>query len=160
MKIGIVAVGRLKAGPERELADRYAERFAQTGKALALAGPAVTEIPESMARSPAERMNREADSILGALDPETILIALDERGLIMDSEAFAARIARWRDGGKKSLTFVIGGADGLADAVRARAQETFSFGAMTMPHQLVRILLLEQIYRAATILSGHPYHRP
>jgi len=159
MKIGIVAVGRLKAGPERELADRYAERLVQSGRALSLTGPALTEISESAARSPAERKKQEADSILAALDPETILIALDERGRILGSEAFAARIAHWRDSGRKSVTFLIGGADGLGDAVLASAQETLSFGAMTMPHQLVRILLLEQIYRAATILSGHPYHR-
>jgi len=160
MKIGIVAVGRLKAGPERELADRYAERLVQSGRALSLTGPALTEISESAARSPAERKKQEADSILAALDSETILIALDERGRILGSEAFAARIAHWRDSGRKSVTFVIGGADGLGDAVLASAQETLSFGAMKMPHQLVRILLLEQIYRAATILSGHPYHRP
>jgi 23S rRNA (pseudouridine1915-N3)-methyltransferase len=159
MKIGIVAVGRLKAGPERDLADRYAERFAQSGRALALTGPAITEIPESAARSAAERNHQEGEAILAAVDPETILIALDERGRTMGSEAFAARLSQWRDGGRKSLTFVIGGADGLSDAVRVKAQETLSFGAMTMPHQLVRILLLEQIYRAVTILSGHPYHR-
>jgi 23S rRNA (pseudouridine1915-N3)-methyltransferase len=159
MKIGIVAVGRLKAGPERDLASRYAERFAQSGKALSLTGPAVIEVAESASRSVIERKNQEAGAILSAVDHDTVLVALDERGGTLGSEAFAARIARWRDDGRKSLTFVIGGADGLGEAVQARAQETFSFGAMTMPHQLVRILLLEQIYRAATILSGHPYHR-
>jgi 23S rRNA (pseudouridine1915-N3)-methyltransferase len=159
MKIGVIAVGRLKSGPERELADRYAERFAQSGKALGLTGPALTELVESPARSAAERKSQEAQGILASAEPDALLIALDERGRTLSSDAFAAKIAQWRDVGRKSAVFVIGGADGLAESVRARSQETISFGQMTMPHQLVRVILLEQLYRAATILAGHPYHR-
>jgi 23S rRNA (pseudouridine1915-N3)-methyltransferase len=159
MKIGIIAVGRLKAGPERELAERYADRFAVTGKALSLTGPALTEFAESPARSAAERKVQEAQAILASLEPDALVIALDERGKALSSDAFAAKIGQWRDSGRKSLVFIIGGADGLGENVRTRAQETISFGQMTMPHQLVRVILLEQLYRAATILSGHPYHR-
>jgi 23S rRNA (pseudouridine1915-N3)-methyltransferase len=159
MKIGVIAVGRLKSGPERELADRYGERFAQSGKALGLSGPALTELAESPARSSAERKTHEAQAILAAVEPDALLIALDERGRTLSSDAFATKISQWRDGGRKSIIFVIGGADGLGESVRTRAQETISFGQMTMPHQLVRVILLEQLYRAATILAGHPYHR-
>jgi 23S rRNA (pseudouridine1915-N3)-methyltransferase len=159
MKIGIVAVGRLKAGPERELVARYSERLAATGKSLGLSGPVLTERSESNARSASERKAQEASDILAALEDSALLLALDERGKSMDSDAFAARIGQWRDSGRKSLMFVIGGADGLDERVRDRADLVLSFGAMTMPHQLVRVVLLEQLYRAATILSGHPYHR-
>jgi 23S rRNA (pseudouridine1915-N3)-methyltransferase len=159
MKIGVIAVGRLKAGPERELAERYADRFAVTGKALGLTGPALTELTESPARSAAERKTQEAQAILTSVDADALVIALDERGKTLSSDAFAVKLGQWRDAGRKSLVFVVGGADGLAESVRARSQETISFGQMTMPHQLVRVILLEQIYRAATILSGHPYHR-
>ncbi len=159
MKIGIVAVGRLKAGPERELAERYADRFAVTGKALGLTGPAQTELAESPARSAPERKTQEAQAILASIELDALVIALDERGTTLCSDAFAAKLGQWRDAGRKNVTFVIGGADGLGENVRVRAQEMFSFGQMTMPHQLVRVILLEQIYRAATILSGHPYHR-
>jgi 23S rRNA (pseudouridine1915-N3)-methyltransferase len=159
MKVSIVAVGRLKAGPERELVARYSERLAATGKSLGLSGPVLIERSESNARSAAERKTQEASDILAALEDGALLLALDERGKTMDSDAFAAKIGQWRDSGRKSVTFVIGGADGLDETVRKRADLTFSFGAMTMPHQLVRVVLLEQLYRAATILSGHPYHR-
>jgi 23S rRNA (pseudouridine1915-N3)-methyltransferase len=159
MKIGIIAVGRLKAGPERDLAGRYADRFAATGKALGLTGPAVTELAESQSRSAAERQSQEVQTILAAIEHDALVIALDERGKTLSSDAFAAKIGQWRDAGRKNITFVIGGADGLGENVRARAQETVSFGQMTMPHQLVRVILLEQLYRAVTILSGHPYHR-
>ncbi len=159
MKIGIIAVGRLKAGPERALAERYAERFSTGGKALGLTGPALTELTESPARSAAERKAQEAQVILASVDPEALVIALDECGKTLSSEAFSAKIGQWRDAGRKNLTFVIGGADGLGETVRTRAQETISFGQMTMPHQLVRVILLEQLYRTTTILAGHPYHR-
>jgi 23S rRNA (pseudouridine1915-N3)-methyltransferase len=159
MKIGLVAVGRMKSGPERDLADRYAERFSASGRALGLDGVVITELPESPARASHERKQREGEAILGAIPADSVIICLDERGKSITSEAFAARIADWRDGGRKHLHVVIGGADGLDEAVRGKAALTLSFGQMTMPHQLVRVLALEQLYRAATILSGHPYHR-
>ncbi len=159
MKIGVIAVGRLKTGPERALVERYADRFSAAGKPLGLSGPVLTELPESPARSSPERKTQEAQALLAAIETDALVIALDERGKAISSEVFAAKLGHWRDAGRKNITFVIGGADGLGDSVRARAQETLSFGQMTMPHQLVRVILLEQIYRAATILAGHPYHR-
>lgn len=151
-------MGRLKAGPERELYTRYAERVAAM-RQLGLDGLELKEIDESKARSPAERRTREGEALLALLPAEAALAVFDERGKPASSLDFSAFIARERDAGRKALWFAVGGAEGLDGAVRARAQTVFSFGAMTLPHQFVRILAAEQIYRAMTILSGHPYHR-
>ncbi len=158
MQLGLICVGRLKAGPERELYARYAERIAALRR-LGLEGLELKELDESKAASPAERMSREGASLLAALAPDARLAVFDERGRAADSAAFADFIARERDAGRKALWFAIGGSEGLDESVRARGAAVFSFGAMTLPHQLVRILAAEQIYRAMTILSGHPYHR-
>jgi 23S rRNA (pseudouridine1915-N3)-methyltransferase len=124
-----------------------------------MSGPIVSELSESQARSSAERKTQEAQALLGLVPVDAHAIRMDEHGETLSSEAFAQHIGSWRDGGRKSLVFLIGGADGLGDAIRERAPKAFSFGKMTMPHQIVRVLLLEQLYRSATILSGHPYHR-
>lgn len=158
MRLGLICVGRLKAGPERELYARYSERIA-TMRQIGIEGLELKEIDESKARSPAERMAREGEALLGALAADARLAVFDERGKATDSPAFAKFITRERDAGRKALWFAVGGSEGLDDTVRARARAVFSFGAMTLPHQLVRILAAEQIYRAMTILSGHPYHR-
>lgn len=158
MRLGIHAVGRMKAGPERELADRYFERFARTGPAIGLEFAGIAEIAESRARTLEERRREEA-AALAAHRADGALFLLDERGKNPTSEEIAARIARLRDGGTKRLVFAIGGPDGHDAASRAQADLVISFGAQTWPHQLVRVMLAEQIYRAATILSGHPYHR-
>jgi 23S rRNA (pseudouridine1915-N3)-methyltransferase len=159
VKIIIVAVGRLKSGPERELATRYAERFEAVARSLGMSGPVISELSESQARSVTERKTQEAQALLTQIPADAHAIRMDEHGETLSSEAFAHQIGSWRDGGRKSLVFVIGGADGLGEAVSDRAPKAFSFGKMTMPHQIVRVLLLEQLYRTATILSGHPYHR-
>jgi 23S rRNA (pseudouridine1915-N3)-methyltransferase len=159
MRIDIVAVGRLKSGPEAALYARYAERIGGAARPLGLSGPKLVEIAESGARREADRRVEEGRAILAQFAPGGAMLAFDERGAMLDSAAFAARIARCRDEGRRSASFVIGGPDGLSDEVRSRADALISFGAMTMPHQIVRILLAEQIYRAMTILSGHPYHR-
>lgn len=158
MRLGLLCVGRLKAGPERELYARYAARITAM-RSLGLAGLDLKEIDESKARSPAERMTQEGDAILAALPAGAGLVVFDERGKPASSTEFARFLAGERDRGLKSLWFVVGGAEGLAPAARERAGAIFSFGAMTLPHQLVRILAAEQIYRAMTIISGHPYHR-
>ena len=155
----VVAVGRLKSGPERELATRYAERFEALSRGLGLSGPVITELAESQGRAATERKAQEAQALLGLIPVDAYAISMDEQGETLSSDAFAQNISTWRDGGRKSLVFVIGGADGLGAAVRERAPKVLSFGKMTMPHQIVRVLLLEQLYRTATILSGHPYHR-
>ena len=158
MKVSILAVGRLKAGPERELLERYRDRAARAGRALSLAFE-IREIPESSARSAAVRKDEEAAAINAAVPLGAAIVALDERGRALDSRSFADRIAAWRDGGARDIAIAIGGADGLGTTVLDRADLRLAFGSMTWPHQLVRILLAEQLYRTVTILTGHPYHR-
>lgn len=155
----IVAVGRLKAGPERELCARYLDRAGKSGRVLGLSGPDVIEIAESAARRPEDRMADEGASILDALPDPGAVIALDPRGRETSSEELAADIAALRDRGVRALSFLIGGADGLSEAARGRADRLVAFGRATFPHQLVRVMMAEQIYRATTILSGHPYHK-
>lgn len=159
MRLLIAAAGRLKAGPERELFARYLERANAAGKALALAPVDVVEIPESTARSAAKRKADEAGALLAAIPAKAKLVALDERGKSLASEDFANRLARFRDDGAACAAFLVGGADGLDETLRKKADLVLAFGAATFPHQIVRILLAEQLYRAVTILSGHPYHR-
>ena len=151
MRLHIIAVGRLKAGPQRDLAQHYAEHLA--------APPAIREVEEKRPLPPVELKEREAALLLAAVPKGATIVALDGRGKTLSSEAFAERLARWRDAGVGDLAFLIGGAEGLAAAVRERAQFVLSLGAMTWPHALVRGMLLEQLYRAQQILAGHPYHR-
>ena len=158
MKIAIAAVGRMKQGPERELVARYLERAVASGRPLGLMGFEVSELTESRASSSPARKADEA-KLLRATLPEGIVVALDERGRTLGSEAFANQIARWRDDGRPAVSFVIGGADGLEPDFVKAADMSLSFSPLTWPHQLVRIMLAEQLYRATTILSGHPYHR-
>jgi 23S rRNA (pseudouridine1915-N3)-methyltransferase len=158
MRIIVIAVGRLKQGPERELTKRYRERFEDIGRKLGFRGLEIHEIAESRARDAATRMAEEAAAMAAHFPEKYGLIALDERGKSIDSTAFAARLGRFRDAAT-DIIFVIGGADGLSPELRGKASLVIAFGAATWPHQMVRVMLLEQIYRAATILAGHPYHR-
>jgi 23S rRNA (pseudouridine1915-N3)-methyltransferase len=158
MRLALIAIGRLKDGPERDLCERYRERGVALGRGLGLTGPDIIEIPESRGRRAEERKREEAAAILAKAQPG-LLIALDERGGAMTSERFAARLGAARDAGAASATLVIGGADGLDDEIRDRSEMLLAFGALTIPHQIVRALALEQLYRAMTILAGHPYHR-
>ncbi len=158
MRVAILAVGRMKAGPERELVARYLDRAQASGKPLALAGFEVTELSESRAGSAAARKAEEAKALRSAA-ADGIVVALDERGKSITSEAFAGQLGRWRDDGRPTATFVIGGADGIEPEFARSADLLLSFSPMVWPHQLVRIMLAEQLYRATTILSGHPYHR-
>jgi len=159
MRILIVAIGRLKQGPERELAERYRERFDDIGRKLGFRGLEIHEIPESRARDAAARIAEEAAAISALIPDKSAIIALDERGETIDSPTFARHLGRWRDESVPNAVFLIGGADGLSPDLRRRAKLGVAFGKATWPHQMVRVMLLEQIYRAATILSGHPYHR-
>lgn len=159
MRITLAVVGRLKAGPERELSARYLERAQAACRTIGLTGVEVREIDESRARRPEDRKAEEAQAILALAAKGSRLILLDERGKSIGSEDFSKDIAAARDGGEAGYVVVIGGPDGLDPDFRAQASRVLSFGAMTWPHQLVRVMALEQIYRAITILSGHPYHR-
>jgi len=158
MRVHVAAIGRMKQGPERELASRYLERAVASGRPLGLTGFDVAEYPESRAAAAAARKAEEAKALRTA-PPDGIVVALDERGTTLGSEAFARRLARWRDDGRAGVSFVIGGADGLDPDFVAGAGLALSFSPLTWPHQLVRIMLAEQLYRATTILAGHPYHR-
>ncbi len=151
MRILVAAVGRARPGPERALFDHYLKR---------LSWPlALREVEEKRPLSPPERMGREGELLLSAIPDGAKVVALDERGKQLSSEDFAGRIGAWRDSGIPDIAFLIGGADGHAEAVRRRADLILGFGTMTWPHMLVRGMLAEQIYRAQCILSGHPYHR-
>jgi 23S rRNA (pseudouridine1915-N3)-methyltransferase len=159
MRLVVIAVGRLKQGPERELAERYRDRFEDVGRKLGFRGLDIQEVPESRARDTATRVAEEAVAIATLIPEKSVVVALDEHGLSLDSATFARHIGRWRDDSVANNVFVIGGADGLSPDLRRKAKLTVAFGAATWPHQMVRVMLLEQIYRAATILAGHPYHR-
>lgn len=161
MRLLVAAVGRLKPGPERDLATRYRERAVQIGRGQGVFGCDVIEIAESRARRAPDRCAEEGTAILALVSAAgSVLLACDERGRSdIPSEGIAERVAAWRDAARPVLVVAIGGADGLDEAVRARADLTFAFGAATLPHGLVRVLALEQVYRTLTILAGHPYHR-
>jgi len=159
MRIVVAAVGRLKAGPDRELAGRYRDRAVKAGRTLGLRGPDIIEIRESRAREAERRVTEEAIALVNAIPDNAIKVALDSQGQNSSSDAFAGRIRNWRDGGCQAVCFIIGGADGLASGLLDNADMNLAFGSATWPHQLVRIMLIEQVYRAITILSCHPYHR-
>ena len=159
MRVIIAAVGRLKTGPERDLAERYLKRAAQVGRSIGVTGLEVIEIRESRADNVERRMLEESIAIANVIPDRAMIVLMDERGESMPSAAFAGRLQAWRTEGKPAVVFVIGGADGLAPALKDKSKLTMAFGAATWPHQMVRIMLLEQLYRAVTILSGHPYHR-
>lgn len=159
MRVHVFAVGRLKAGSERELSARYLDRFAKAGPAVGLEYGRTLEVPESRSPDAAGRKRDESAALAKAIPEGAYLALLDERGAAIDSEGFAKLLGKWRDGGKRDAVVIIGGADGHDEAMRKRADAVISFGRMTWPHQLVRIMAAEQLYRAATILAGHPYHR-
>jgi 23S rRNA (pseudouridine1915-N3)-methyltransferase len=159
MRLVIAAVGRLKQGPERELFAHYLARAEALGRKLKLTPVTAIEIAESRAQNESERMRAEAKALLAKISPGDKVICLDRRGDDLDSEAFSRALRAFRDSGAPGLVYAIGGPDGLAGAALERANLIVSFGRTTLPHGLVRIVLIEQIYRAMTILSGHPYHR-
>jgi len=155
MRLHLCAVGRMRAGPERALIDDYVARFDRTGRALGLGPMTEHEVEDKRGGG----MAAEAELLGRAVPAGALLAVLDERGRSLTSRAFAAQLARWRDEGRQDVAFAIGGADGIDPALRDRAGFALSFGAMVWPHLLVRVMLAEQIYRAATILAGGPYHR-
>jgi 23S rRNA (pseudouridine1915-N3)-methyltransferase len=159
VRLRIAAVGRLKSGPEREMLDRYIERATLTGRSIHLSPLEVIEVSESPARRPADRISEEWAGFKKPMITGARRIVLDSRGKNLTSEEFAGKLAAFRDGGADAAVFLIGGADGLPDEARKGADLVLAFGGATFPHQIVRILLAEQIYRAITILNGHPYHR-
>jgi len=158
MRIVVAAVGKMKRGPEHELGERYRERAAKAGRAIGLRYLEVIEIAESRARDAQRRMLEESIALANIIPDGAAVVLLDPNGENVDSPKFAARLRGWNDSGR-DVAFVIGGPDGLAPSLSENATLRLAFGAATWPHQLVRVMLLEQLYRAVTILSGHPYHR-
>ena len=159
MRIIVAAGGRLKQGPETELSERFRKRAAQIGRNLGLRDVEIVEIRESRADDPAKRMIEESIALANIIPQGAALVLLDAHGENFDSARLAGKLAAWRGNDRPAVVFMIGGADGLAAILRAKAELRLAFGAATWPHQLVRIMLLEQLYRATTILTGHPYHR-
>jgi 23S rRNA (pseudouridine1915-N3)-methyltransferase len=159
VRLLLIGIGRLKAGPERELFDRYFKRLGELARNSGIAGVELREIDEGRARRPEDRQAEESRLILASLPCGARLVLLDERGVALSSPQWAAEIGKARDGGAASYALVIGGPDGFDPALREKAQTIVSFGAMTWPHQLVRVMAAEQLYRSLSILVGHPYHR-
>ncbi|MFY2823312.1 23S rRNA (pseudouridine(1915)-N(3))-methyltransferase RlmH [Ruegeria sp. MALMAid1280] len=155
MRISICAVGRLRAGPEKTLLDDYLTRFDRTGRALGLGPAKVIEVEDKKNAG----MGAESSLLRKTLPKGAVICTLDERGRVMSSPDFAKKLGGWREAGRQDLALIIGGADGIDPDLRAEADFSISFGAMVWPHMLVRVMLAEQLYRAATILSGGPYHR-
>ena len=155
MRVHICAVGRLRGGPEADLISDYATRFDRTGRALGLGPLSIAEVEDRKGGG----MAGEADLLRRAVPRGAVICCLDERGRVDSSPGFADRLGGWRDAGRSDVAFVIGGADGIDPGLRAEADHLLSFGAMVWPHMLVRVMLSEQLYRAASILAGSPYHR-
>lgn len=151
MKMTLLCVGTLKSGPEKDLFDQYCSRLSTPLQ--------VKEIICRKAGSPNQIKDWEGELLCQSIEADSMLIGLDERGKSYSSPEFADLIEKYRSEGVKSITFIIGGADGLTDVVRQKCHHLVSFGRMTWPHLMVRGLLAEQLYRAQQILIGHPYHR-
>ncbi|ALE04143.1 23S rRNA (pseudouridine(1915)-N(3))-methyltransferase RlmH [Bartonella ancashensis] len=159
MQISIFAIGRMKEGIEQKLVHRYLDRFSKSAKTMGLHFGKMQEITESRSQTSHQRMEEEGKKLLEVLPERCRLIVCDERGKSISSVSFAERIALYRGEGVRDLIIALGGPDGHSEKVRDRADFLLSFGFMTWPHQIARILLTEQLYRAVTILSNHPYHR-
>lgn len=159
MRLTILSIGRLKAGPEQELCARYLDRLSRAGPAIGLEFASLVELPESRAAAVAERKRDEAKRLAASLPERAAIVVLDERGRTLSTAEWSDWIARRRDDGARDLAIVIGGPDGLDEELRAGAALALSFGRLTWPHQLVRVMLAEQLYRVTAVLSGHPYHR-
>lgn len=155
MRVHICAVGRLRAVPEAELIDDYLTRFGKTGRAVGLGPARVAEVDDRKGGG----MSAEAALLRRAVPKGAVICTLDERGKTLTSPEFARKLAGWRDAGRGDLALLIGGADGLDPSLRDEADFSVSLGRMVWPHMLVRVMLAEQLYRAATILAGGPYHR-
>ncbi len=158
MRLIVAAVGRLK-GPETELCERYRKRAAQAGLQLGWRDVEIVEVKESRADDANKRQIEESIALANLIPPDSAPVLLDPRGVNLDSAELANCLAKWRQDSRAAAVFMIGGPDGLAETLSNKADLRLAFGAATWPHQLVRAMLLEQLYRAATILNGHPYHR-
>lgn len=159
MRVDIAAVGRMRAGAEADLVGRYLDRAEKAGRLVGLSGFDVTELDESRQGTTPLRKAQEAEKLLSTAAPGGVVMALDETGRHLSSVKFADLVGTWRDDGRPALAILIGGPDGHDCSVIDRADVVLALGAMTLPHLLARVVIAEQLYRAVTILTGHPYHR-
>lgn len=159
MRFSFYCIGKMKGGADKDLLDRYLDRARKAGRGLGVSDISLTEIAESRAQRADARKAEEAGALLKLLPGAARLVALDEHGKNMSSLQFSRTLENWKDVGVPDVVFAIGGADGHGPELVSRADLKLALGAMTWPHQIARILLAEQIYRAMTIQSGHPYHR-
>ena len=155
MRVHICAVGRLRDSPEKTLIDDYCRRFEKTGRGLALGPLHLHEVEDKKAGG----RSAEAELLCRSIPNGSLICSLDERGKLMSSPDFSKLLGQWRDQGQSDVSFIIGGADGLHSDLRAKATASLSFGKMVWPHMMARLMLTEQLYRAASILAGTPYHR-
>ncbi len=155
MKLHLCVVGRLRRSPELTLIDDYLDRFNKTGRNMGLGPANIIEVEDKKGGG----MDAEADLLRRVIPKGALTMVMDERGKLVTSPQFATKLGDWRDNGQRDLAILIGGADGLSPALRAEADFALSFGKMVWPHMLARVMLCEQLYRAASILAGSPYHR-
>ena len=160
MRLQVLAIGKLKAGPEKALAQDYQTRLEGLGRKAGISNLTVTDFAESQGQIASQRQDEEARLLTSALAPKSFALVLDERGKSLTSEAFSGLLRRHLDQGTQNLAFLIGGPDGHSAETRKNAGQLISLSEMTWPHRLVRVMLFEQIYRAVTIMVKHPYHRP
>lgn len=159
MRISIAAIGRLKAGPEKTLIDDYAARIVPMGRPAGISGFGLVDGDAPRALDGPARQAREAAMLQDWASGADYRIALDETGAMLTSAGFADLLRGLAEAGRQEVAFLIGGADGHVPQTRSDADKLLSLGKMTLPHMLARCVLVEQIYRATTILAGHPYHR-
>jgi 23S rRNA (pseudouridine1915-N3)-methyltransferase len=159
MRLQVLGIGKLKAGPEKTLADDYQARLEGLGRKAGITKLTVTDFAESQGQTASQRQAEEARRLADALAPKAFTLVLDERGKSFTSKSFSQLLQYHLDQGTPDLAFLIGGPDGHGGEIRKHAGQLISLGEMTWPHRLVRIMLLEQIYRAVTIMVNHPYHR-
>lgn len=159
MRLTIAAIGRLRGGPEQTLIDDYASRIRAGGRALGFNAFDIREMEAPKGLTGEKRRERESALLIDSLGAGARRVILDERGDNISSESLAGKIKRWRDDGAPEIAFLIGGADGHSKALLEKADLALAFGKATFPHMLVRVMLVEQIYRVTTIIAGHPYHR-
>lgn len=155
MRVHICAVGRLRSGPEKALIDDYTQRFDRTGRAHGLGPLSLHEVEDKKGGG----MGAEAQLLERVIPKGALICVMDERGKVISSPQFSDKLGEWRDNGRQDLAILIGGADGIDPTLRAKADFAISFGKMVWPHMLVRVMLTEQLYRAASIQAGSPYHR-
>jgi len=159
MRLVVAAVGRLRTGPERDLTERFRARAAKAGRQVGIRAVEIIEIRDSRAAAVDKRVLEESIALANVIPDGAMTVVLDQQGENLDSASLTGHIRAWRDCGRGVAVFVIGGADGLTSEIKKQADLRLALGAATWPHELVRIMLLEQLYRTVTILSGHPYHR-